>query len=59
MEKKKRENTKGRKRRAQVLGFNTLNFCLGFFFSFVYSFEHFRLFVSAIVVAHTLSKASD
>ena len=31
---KKKERKKGRKRRSQVLGFNTLNFYLGFFFFF-------------------------
>ena len=53
-ERKKREN--GRKRRAQVVGFNTLNnFCLcGFFFLLFYSREF-----SSLVRAHFRASAIE
>jgi hypothetical protein len=52
-EKKKREKKKGRKRRAQVVGFNTLNnFCLCGFFFFVFTLANFRH-----CCAHTFERA--
>ena len=58
---KKKERTKGRKRRAQVLGFNTLNFCLLVFFpSFLLlrAFSSFRL-CFCCCAQHTFERAIE